>query len=75
MGDCRYRVFLKKWPRPQTGVHLRELSANGRCPLVGVRLYNNTLHDQEDEYPVLKESPQEQKNSIAVDTCMCIPIF
>ena len=29
MGGCRYRVFLKKWPGPQTGVHLREVSASG----------------------------------------------
>ena len=25
IGGCRYRVFLKKWPGPQTGVRLREV--------------------------------------------------
>ena len=39
MGGCCYRVFLKKWPGPQTGVHLWEVSAYVRCQLVGVRLY------------------------------------
>ena len=29
MGGCRYRVSLKKCPGPQTGVHLREVSASG----------------------------------------------
>ena len=29
MGGCRYRVFLKNWPGPQTGVRLREVSASG----------------------------------------------
>ena len=46
MGGCRYRVFLKKWPGPWTGVHLRELSAYGRCPLVGVRLYQDAIHSR-----------------------------
>ena len=28
-GSCRYRVFLKKCPGPQTGVNLQEVSASG----------------------------------------------
>ena len=29
IGGCRYRVFLRKWPGPQTGVRLREVYASG----------------------------------------------
>ena len=29
MGGCGNIVFLKKWPGPQTGVHVREVSASG----------------------------------------------
>ena len=29
MGGCWCRVFSKKWPGPQTGVHLWEVSASG----------------------------------------------
>ena len=29
LGGCPYRVSLKKWPGPQTGVRLQEVSASG----------------------------------------------
>ena len=38
MGGCRYRVLVKKWPGPQTGVHLREVSTSGGSTVFATRL-------------------------------------